>query len=104
MRTRLFSLFGAGSALVLTLLLSSTALAAEKRAPLLLEGKKTLFQRVVTHPGTAMTAGADANSSVVQQAVKPFSVLYVYDRKNGFLEVGPSSSAARNEPGPFALS
>ena len=95
MRTRLFSLFGAGSALVLTLLLSSTALAAEKRAPLLLEGKKTLFQRVVTHPGTAMTAGADANSSVVQQAVKPFSVLYVYDRKNGFLEVGPSSSAAQ---------
>ena len=97
MRTRLFSLFGAGvrSALVLTLLLSSAALAAEKRAPLLLEGKKTLFQRVVTHPGTAMTAGADAGSSVVQQAVKPFSVLYVYDRKNGFLEVGPSSSAAQ---------
>ncbi len=95
MRTRFFSLFGAGSALVLTLLLSSAALAAEKRAPLLLEGKKTLFQRVVTHPGTAMTAGADANSSVVQRSVKPFSVLYVYDRKNGFLEVGPSSSAAQ---------
>ena len=97
MRTRILSFFSTGVrlALGLTLLLSSTALAAEKRVPLLLEGKKTLFQRVVTHPGTAMTAEADAKSSVVRQAVKPFSVLYVYSRKDGFLEVGPSSSAAQ---------
>ena len=96
MRTRIPFLFNAGAclALGLILLLSPAALAAEKRAPLLLEGKKTLFQRVVTHPGTVMTAEADAKSSVVQQTVKPFSVLYVYNRKDGFLEVGPSSSSA----------
>ena len=98
MRTRIFSLVSTSACFLLALALflpSSAAFAAEKRAPLLQEGKKTLFQRIVVHPGAAMTAEADAKSSVVQQAVKPFSVLYVYGRKDNFLEVGPSSSAAQ---------
>lgn len=80
---------------LLLLLASSAALGAEKRAPLLQEGKKTLFQRVVVHPGTTMTAEANAKSAVVQQTVKPFTVFYVYNRKDGFLEVGPSTTAAQ---------
>ena len=48
MRTRIMPLFSAVACCFLLLLLaSSAALGAEKRAPLLQEGKKTLFQRVV---------------------------------------------------------
>ena len=68
------------------------AYAAERR-PLTLEGKRSLFQRVVTHPGASLLGGA-ANGAPVLASVTPFSVLYVYDRKDGFVEVGPSSGAA----------
>ena len=30
---------------------------AADRTPLLMEGKKTLYQRVITHPGTSRTRG-----------------------------------------------
>jgi serine/threonine-protein kinase PpkA len=82
-------------AFLLLALSSASALATEKRVPLLLEGKKTLFQRIVTHPGAVMLSEPNAQSAAPQQSVKPFSVLYVYDRKNGFLEVGASASAAQ---------
>lgn len=64
------------------------------RRPLLLEGKKTLYQRIVTHPGAALLNAPRPDAAALQKAVTPFSVLYVYDRRNGYLEVGPSSSAA----------
>lgn len=49
-------------------------------APLLMEGKKTLYQRVITHPGAALydRPGGPAGNEVV-----PFTVMYVYDRLNG---------------------
>ena len=77
----------------LMLLCASTVFAAE-RAPLLQEGKKTLFQRVVVHPGASLLADAKADASVKDKEVKPFSVFYVYSRKDGFVEVGPSSNEA----------
>lgn len=79
---------------LLALMLSPDALFAAERSPLLLEGKKSLYQRVVSHPGATMRAEPDAASTVIRDAVIPFSVFYVYGRSNGFLEVGASS----NEP------
>lgn len=78
---------------LLLLFTACAAMAAESRTPLLQEGKKTLFQRVISHPGTKLYAGAETGSAVTQDEVKPFSIFYVYDRKNGRLEVGPSSTA-----------
>ncbi|MDR2489529.1 MAG: VWA domain-containing protein [Desulfovibrio sp.] len=99
MRTQTALYFSSGVcsllAFSLALFFSPAVFAAEKRIPLLLEGKKTLSQRIVTHPGAVMTAEADAQSAVLQSAVKPFSVFYVYGRKNNFLEVGASSGAAQ---------
>ena len=92
MRNRQISL-SCGISLLLLLLASTVVFGAEARTPLLQEGKKTLFQRVVVHPNTVMKAAADDNSAVVQAKVKSFSVFYVYGRQNGFLEVGPSSNA-----------
>jgi len=67
---------------------------AQQCKPLLIEGKKTLYQRVVTHPGAALFARAGDPSSLLQRGITPFSILYVYERKTvdgtPWLLVGPS--------------
>ena len=73
----------------LTLLAGWTPAAhAADRTPLLMEGKKTLYQRVITHPGASLYAGQGEGSTVIQKAVRPFSVFYVYTRDGNWLEVG----------------
>ncbi|WP_285220569.1 hypothetical protein, partial [Pseudomonas aeruginosa] len=49
------------------------------RGLLLMPGKKTLFQRVLTKPGAAISA--EAGGPPRAGAVPAFSVLYVYARK-----------------------
>ena len=76
------------------LVLSALPLAAAERVPLLLEGKKTLYQRVVSHPGAQLRQAPEQSASLVNPAVKTFSVFYVYARHNGWLEVGTSLAKA----------
>ncbi|WP_455884223.1 serine/threonine-protein kinase [Pseudomonas spelaei] len=47
--------------------------------PLLMAGKKTLFQRVLSKPGAALSSDA---GSAPGKALPAFSVLYVYQRKD----------------------
>jgi len=61
------------------LLLSAPALAAEANKPLLQEGKKTLFQRVLTTPGCKLSSTAGDNKGALQPA---FSSFYVYQKAN----------------------
>lgn len=74
------------------LFFASTALAAEGDKPLLQEGKKTLYQRVLTTPGCKLAKEAGDENGDVQPA---FSRLYVYQQSdvNGksWLQVGPDS-------------
>jgi serine/threonine-protein kinase PpkA len=63
---------------------------AAMRKPLLVEGKRSLFQRVLTRPGARLLAQPAAGAAVRQGDVKPFSVFYVYGRQGDFLEVGAS--------------
>lgn len=76
----------------LLLLLPPAATAAD-RTPLLQEGKKSLYQRIVTHPGAALrkAPGEAAGTGV---PITPFTVFYVYGKQDGLLEVGASSSAS----------
>ena len=71
-----------------------TAAEAADRAPLLMEGKKTLYQRVVSHPGAALYAGPEADAAVSQPGIRPFTAFYVYARSGDRLEVGASASGA----------
>ena len=68
---------------------------ASAREPLLVPGKTTLFQRVISHPGTVSYKSPNAEITGV---VDSFTPLYVYDKKviNGeeWLEVSPSSGAS----------
>jgi hypothetical protein len=74
------------------LLLTSQVFAAEGDKPLLQEGKKTLFQRVLTTPGCKLGSEAGDNKGPLQPA---FSSFYVYQKAdiNGqsWVKVGPDS-------------
>ncbi len=59
--------------------------AGAQAAPLLQEGKKTLFQRVVTHPGAQLFAEPGKKSL---RTLTPFTVLYVYARSKGWVQIG----------------
>lgn len=65
---------------------------AAERAPLLLEGKKTLYQRVLTRPGAVLKRSPGDGPGAAQPALTRF---YVYDRKTvgktEWLEVGLTS-------------
>lgn len=69
---------------------SGWALAADK--PLLQDGKKTLFQRVLTTPGCHLSTAAGGPAGTAQPA---FSRFYVYERASAgaaqWLKVGPDS-------------
>lgn len=65
---------------------------AQARTPLLMEGKKTLYQRVLTRPGARL---ASKPSAADGKPVEPFSVYFVYGRSTeagkNWLLVGPGS-------------
>lgn len=86
---------------ILVLLTALTVLAgwtrtswAAERAPLLMEGKKTLYQRVISHPGAALHAGPGKDSPIAVQGLRPFTALYVYGRDGDWIEVGTSTTKA----------
>ncbi len=70
--------------------------AADIRTPLLQEGKRTLYQRVISHPGARL---ADAPAGAGAEPLRGFTPLYVYGRQNvqgaDWLEVSPSVKATR---------
>ncbi len=73
--------------LILFSLFVTTVSAVDK--PLLMEGKKTLFQRVLTVPDARLF---DANNDQASfEDIVPFSVYYVYERDNNWLKVGHDS-------------
>ena len=77
-------------ALLLLLLVAVPALQA---APLLQEGKKTLYQRVVSHPGAMPLKEARDGAPAAREALVPFTVLYVYARQGDWLQVGLDTRA-----------
>ncbi len=62
---------------------------AAQRTPLLQEGKKTLYQRVITHPNAQILQKPEQGAPIIQNTVKSFTVFYVFTRENNWLEVGP---------------
>ena len=71
---------------------------AQQREPLLLEGKTTLYQRVLTRPEAVLRASPGDTGTVLLDPVPPFSVFYVYESQayggSGWLEVGSASDGS----------
>lgn len=84
-------------ALLGNLAFCATGLAQDAAKPLTLEGKHTLYQRVIAVPGAKVVATAGA-SQAGAEAVTPFTVFYVYQRKmvagKEWLLVGSDSNGA----------
>jgi hypothetical protein len=79
--------------LLLGLLLAGTALAVD-REPLLIPGKQTLYQRVLSVPGAELHAAPDG---AVSDTPVPFTAFYVYARDSGdapWIEVGTDRHGA----------
>lgn len=55
--------------------------------PLPLEGKQTVFQRVVSNPGATLFADSDNNATVISTP-KTFTCFYVYERRGEMFRVG----------------
>ncbi len=79
--------------LVMLAVLASGEAAAQapRRQPELMEGKKTLFKRVIVRPSAMLYATAAEQGGTPMPA---FSVLYVYGHSGDFVEVGKSIGAA----------
>jgi hypothetical protein len=60
---------------------------AQERRPLLVEGRQTVFQRVLTRPGATLRAAAGGAET---GRFSPFEPLYVYGRDGDWIEVGRS--------------
>ncbi len=76
------------------ILLAGTFPASQADArPLLQEGKKELYQRVVSHPGACLYESADEKSTVVNGNLRTFTPLYVYERSGSWLSVGKTTNA-----------
>ena len=76
--------------LVISLIIFFTAnLQAALDKPLVMEGKKTLYQRVLSTPD-AQIYQSPVNS-VESSAMTPFSVLYVYEKSDDWIKVGHDS-------------
>lgn len=65
---------------------------AQAEQPLVQEGKTTVFQRVVSHPGAKLYS--DASASRVVGNPRTFTSYYVYARQNDMLRVGVSSTGS----------
>jgi hypothetical protein len=63
--------------------------AQEPQRPLLAEGRKTVYQRVLTRPGALEYPSPDAAPT---RSLPAFQPLYVYGARPGWIQVGPSIS------------
>ncbi len=79
---------------LLMLAVTPTSMAQDKPVPLRMEGKKTLYQRVLTRLGAEIHERPETQSQLIAR-VPPFSIYYVYERKQTdggeWVQVGPSS-------------
>lgn len=71
------------------LLMARSAPAQDGIRPLLVEGRKTVYQRVLTRPG-ALMYGSPAGAP--QRGYPAFQPLYVYGVEPGWYRVGPSAT------------
>lgn len=60
-----------------------------------MEGRQTLYQRVMTRVGSGLQQEPSATAAMVRPDLPPFTLFYVYERRDGWLRVG---EAARGQP------
>ena len=87
---RALSLLSVIVGLLILVVASWPAVAQSSRRPLLIEGTTSLWQRIITRPGAVLAPRPGETARAT--AVPGFSVFYVYDRRDGWLEVGETAN------------
>lgn len=95
-RTRRSSLCAPATLLAAALWCAAPDVSLAQTRPLLIEGKKTLYERVLTRPGARLSASPGAAGG---KAVPVFSMFYVYERSpasagGSWLKVGASADGS----------
>ncbi len=76
-------------------MLCSPAMAQEARHPLLMDGKSTLYQRILTRPGAGLYQAPGKADDAAPSQIPAFTAFFVYDRRllgqQEWLEVGRAS-------------
>lgn len=85
-----FPLLVLGLALLAAVFSAPPVVAQTPQRPLLADGRKTVYQRVLTRPGALSFATPEADPKAQFPAFQP---LYVYAARPGWFQVGPSISA-----------
>ncbi len=89
----------AGAGLLSTLSLASAAEPNGVREALLMPGKETLYQRVLTRPGARLSPAPGVTGAAAPGVIPALSIFYVYDRRHHqdaeWIEIG---SAAKGTP------
>jgi len=71
------------------LLVAASILSGAQAATALLEpGTSQIYQRIITKPDGELVEAPSADSRVIDQDLAPFSIYYVFDRKDGYVAVG----------------
>lgn len=88
----------AGLAMVLAILVggfgTTVPALGQQREPLLIEGRQTLYQRVLSRPQATLREQPDDRARLAEPFIPPFTIYYVFDRRQSggreWLEVGQS--------------
>jgi serine/threonine-protein kinase PpkA len=93
---RIKACYAAMIGLTCLMLIWVEAAPAQKCKPLLIPGKRSIYQQVITHPGANLYATASNSAPILEARIKPFTVYYVYERTSAedtdWLNVGLSSN------------
>ena len=93
---RIKAFYAAAIGLICLMLAWVQSAPAQQCKPLLIPGKRSLFQQVITHPGANLYASAGRSAQMLEAKIKPFTVFYVYGRTSAddidWLKVGLSSN------------
>lgn len=91
-----FAIYTLGVWALALCLVAAMAGGARAAQPLLIPGKTTLYQKVITHPAAKVYASPSTSSNVVVADLKAFSQMYVYERRgidgDKWLKVGYSTN------------
>ena len=91
--SEIFKTFVAVAMLATSMSLGNPMHAQNAQRPLLVEGRKTVYQRVLTRPGAVLRAQVNGEAIRAYPAFQP---LYVYEAKPGWYAVGPSISSGQD--------
>ena len=62
-------------------LVSALPAAAQQREPLLMEGRQSLYQRVLSRPNAVLRETPDEQARLTEPFIAPFTIFYVFDRR-----------------------